>query len=556
MTPINYAQTEAVEHSFPNAKTSPKSTRGGHTIDSAYLSPFKHGSQPGFRDSRSGSEPDSLIDLYGHPRSSAGKSVGDNSDKTERSDHPPMDYANIDEDEDPEKSRWIHRDKLAMIESKEMEEAGITPPPQRARAESRSKNRREPSQDQHVNGAPEHEPEVRSAKEGKKRRMQLPMRQEDQEDAVFQNFDLRTPEEIAAEPYTERPSSPMYRQQGLRSSSSRIPLPRSSPMPIPQEHIERNTPLPRKRGVSSGEEDTISYSHARSRNNSVGSQMLLDDHDYPASHPTQYASDSRPTSQGSVTRNRGPSNRTYPTQKSSITAPNSTSQKPRSTSVRSPSTPIRPRSRSGLEPRPPSAINRPEGDPPWLATMYKPDPRLPPDQQLLPTHAKRLQEEQWEKARKESEARQSQRAENGEMEGETLVEQGKGRDSSPLAVYTRSGLQAPSNLNTSRRERQMQDEDRGSGTEWPLPKTSPKPPSGLGKSSPGTDSGRVASPIASPRVKPGQDISGNGNVPGSRNTGQEKAIDPFEKERASRSEMDEEKEAKMKEKGCACCVVM
>ena len=29
--------------------------------------------------------------------------------------------------------------------------------------------------------------------------------------------------------------------------------------------------------------------------------------------------------------------------------------------------------------------------------MYKPDPRLPPDQQLLPTVARRLQQEQWEK---------------------------------------------------------------------------------------------------------------------------------------------------------------
>jgi hypothetical protein len=29
--------------------------------------------------------------------------------------------------------------------------------------------------------------------------------------------------------------------------------------------------------------------------------------------------------------------------------------------------------------------------------MYKPDPRLPPDQQMLPTVAKKLQQEQWEK---------------------------------------------------------------------------------------------------------------------------------------------------------------
>jgi hypothetical protein len=29
--------------------------------------------------------------------------------------------------------------------------------------------------------------------------------------------------------------------------------------------------------------------------------------------------------------------------------------------------------------------------------MYKPDPRLPPDQQMLPTLAKKMQQEQWEK---------------------------------------------------------------------------------------------------------------------------------------------------------------
>jgi hypothetical protein len=28
--------------------------------------------------------------------------------------------------------------------------------------------------------------------------------------------------------------------------------------------------------------------------------------------------------------------------------------------------------------------------------MYKPDPRLPPEQQIIPTHAKRMRQEQWE----------------------------------------------------------------------------------------------------------------------------------------------------------------
>jgi hypothetical protein len=39
----------------------------------------------------------------------------------------------------------------------------------------------------------------------------------------------------------------------------------------------------------------------------------------------------------------------------------------------------------------------PEGDPPWMINSYKPDPRLPPDQQLLPTVARRLQQEKWER---------------------------------------------------------------------------------------------------------------------------------------------------------------
>ncbi|KAI5285277.1 hypothetical protein KEM54_000696 [Ascosphaera aggregata] len=39
----------------------------------------------------------------------------------------------------------------------------------------------------------------------------------------------------------------------------------------------------------------------------------------------------------------------------------------------------------------------PTGDPPWLASSFRPDPRLPPEQQILPTHAKRMLQEQWEK---------------------------------------------------------------------------------------------------------------------------------------------------------------
>lgn len=39
---------------------------------------------------------------------------------------------------------------------------------------------------------------------------------------------------------------------------------------------------------------------------------------------------------------------------------------------------------------PRNPINRPEGEAPWIADMYKPDPMLPQDEQIVPTHAKRL----------------------------------------------------------------------------------------------------------------------------------------------------------------------
>ncbi|KAI5292260.1 hypothetical protein KEM52_006491 [Ascosphaera acerosa] len=39
----------------------------------------------------------------------------------------------------------------------------------------------------------------------------------------------------------------------------------------------------------------------------------------------------------------------------------------------------------------------PVGEPPWMASSFRPDPRLPPEQQILPTHAKKLLQEQWEK---------------------------------------------------------------------------------------------------------------------------------------------------------------
>ena len=456
----------------------------------------------------------------------------------DRSERPaPQDEYYLD-DEDPERSRWIHRDKLAIIESHEMKEAGIKLPPQQLRSISRSKGRRELDLRQEELDMPEEEVEIPIAKERKKQRTRSPVRQEEgAEETAIHEFDLRTPEEIAADNYTESQNSTVHRQPDLRKSSSRIPLPRSSPMPIPQEHIERDTPLPRKRGASgnwTGEENGIVYNKARSRGNSVGSQVLLDDADASYNTPTPI---SRPGSEGSPTKARtGSNSRPTARGKISTTRTPDTQQKPRSTSANSPRTPTlpRPKSRSGLEPRPPTAINRPEGEPPWLATMYKPDPRLPPDQQLLPTHAKRLQQEELERAQKEGGKRRLDGKESPQLPSEF----------SPLAEHTVNGLQPPSR---DADEPSLQEQR---GPEWPLSVATPgRNPNQRPLGSPlNTDTSQHGGYSTIPRMKELSPVSQSGNS---------KPVDPFEKERIAREqEKDKENVKNKKEGGCGCCIVM
>lgn len=538
--------------------------RSGAGMDPSYLSPPpKIGSRPELNASRSGSEADSLLDLYSKPRSLGESSLRGSMDRTDRvlaQEEPFL------EDEDPERSRWIHRDKLAMIESHEMQEAGIKLPPQRQKsAASRSRSRREKnrSQDQ-TTMVTDQDDEIPSLKDRKKRRMESPTRQDDGGDHTLANdFDIRTPEEIAADNYADTNTSNEYRQaQPDQRKSSRIPLPRSSPMPIPQDHIERDTPLPRKRGISgnfsNGDENGLSYTRVRSRNNSVGSAILLDDMETIPNPTSTPASKLTPLSQSALSKTqRTPSSAQRPKSRSGLeTTP--LSQKPRNVSTTaSPRTPssTRPKSRSGLEPRPATAVNRPEGEAPWLATMYKPDPRLPPEEQLLPTHAKRLQQEQWERAQKESQQRMreteaQQRKHNHQKPPAQLP-----REFSPLAEHTINGLQPSS------RDADEQTLQERSASEWPLTQTTPRkpPPAASGglNANPalgGDDGGQHAGYSPIPRVKQGASLT-LGNItdirPGQR------TLDPFERERMARR--DEEKggrDERKKEKACGCCVVM
>lgn len=479
-----------------------------------YLSPHvTDGLRPTPGDvSRSGSEPDSLLDLYGHPQSRV--ESGDRVDRTNTNETLYLD------DEDSENSRWIHRDKLALIENHEMQEAGIKLP-QLGSSNNKAHGSTEHS---HRHEGRDHDQKLYDVEKGKQSQLRSSSPQQapvESQDHALQ-FDLRTPEEIATAPISTYNSPPMHRHQGLRSSSSRIPLPKSSPVPIPHEHITRNIPLNRSRGASGnwnvGDEDSISYNKNRSRSHSVGSQVLLDDGETFDDSPS-----TSPSYRGAGKIGQTPSGGARKATSALRNA--SGSQKPRTTSTPYRSSPgQRPKSRSGLETRPPTAINRPEGDPPWLDTMYKPDPRLPPDQQLLPTHAKRLQQEKQEK--------------DGTF-APTLDEH-----SNRIAVHNQEGpdlstvgnnIEAPNSGNNLETSTSSNDLEIQKGSEndsaWPL-KTSPTKENG----SPGLGGAEHGGYSTIPKVQSPPPMS----IAASSKPAQQ----PRQEEQVP------------KERGCRCCIVM
>lgn len=339
--------------------------------------------------SRNGSEADSLLDLYRQHK------IGLNGAPSSISNEAMPPWSSSNEDE-ADQEKWIHRDKLAVIESQEARAAGIKIP----REFDVNSEVMDYDHDSYTNMAEDNGSDLRGAsgiKYNALRSSSPIVVEHDQEEGFFHN--LRRSSEFVGEPY-EEPSSPrVYSSPGVRSSSSRIPIATSSPLPISQEHLERITPLARKRGASGKwDEDGPVYGKLRSRSHSVGSQVLLDGGELVDSTPTStfYAQ-----SPNSPMRLSTPSKyQAVSSGRKTSSAPHavSTTQKVRSASATTRGSPLqRPATRSGPEGRPTTAVNRPEGDAPWLADMYKPDPRLPQDQQIIPTHAKRLQQEQWER---------------------------------------------------------------------------------------------------------------------------------------------------------------
>ena len=323
-----------------------------------------------------------------------------------------------------EETAWIHRDKLAQIESKEMAEAGIdyrssgTPRHDRARSRSASRvsyQRRRDEQDGDTYGGaaayseedlptgPHHDyPQQRSPQqdfESHRHDMISPMHDEtDGEEAVDDSEHYTQ----TAVPFQRDLQS--YNRQVARPATSRIPVSRNSPAPVSTNVINRDSPSIRSRNNSnawnSSPEDGKRLMRPRSQSlgsYNAGSGRPMTPQSPPRSRPASSHLTNSPkqmltSSPNPRVTSRGPASQPTGRKTNNGTRVLSGSHS-RTASLQNKHTAgQRPRSIG----RPPGPINRPEGEPPWLADMHKPDPRLPPDQQILPTHAKRMMREQGE----------------------------------------------------------------------------------------------------------------------------------------------------------------
>ena len=336
---------------------------------------------------RHGSEAGSSKGVYGHD--SGSRSVGNIRESSEGFKVPTS-----------EEAKWIHRDKLAKIESEELHQAALLF--HRRTGDSKSSRGRSHISGSSSVGSPpvEHTepwPQLQE-EEYDESRASVPFdgngttttTTDHAVDHERKNWDLRRPEEIAAE---DDGASGFYRNPALRKSSSKIPIPTASPAPILPDQ-----PGSRSRTTTIGDDDAASIPIPRR-----ASEPLAVDHDTSSTPAASTPpSGSRPNSRGAQTAMQSANGRkpagakgagSTPRKTSAPPANRKTTPKPRTTSGANSTQ--RPTTRG--ETRPNTAVNRPEGDPPWLATMYKPDPRLPPEQQIIPTHARQLQQEQWEK---------------------------------------------------------------------------------------------------------------------------------------------------------------
>lgn len=463
---------------------------------------------------RSGSESDSLLDLY-----RSNPSSGNISQQAADNDIPENMYRPQEDDPDG----WIHRDKLAKIESEELQAAGLNLATARRNGPKPSK--RDTSLGRASEDKSGYDGRAGETDVGRPRVAQSLEQVEDDQP----NWDFRTPEEIAADQSSQVHLTPMARKSG-----SKIPVLTTSPLPIPQERIERDTPLVRKRTISNSmsPEDGIPVLKSRTRRGSTGShQLLQDESDHLLHTPGPTNSKSQIQKSASPTKTKTKPGQPSPPGTLADRKVSGTSRKPSTNNKNgvTPSPNQRPGTRSGELDRPRTAVNRPEGDPPWLATMYKPDPRLPPDQQIIPTHARRQQQVQWDE--------------------EGAIPNTYDRNFSPLAIHSPNGLVNPHspNLPSSPSPNPGRTQDLNA---WPL-KTVPSVRNSV-NGRPGTGGSSNAGYSTMPRVQSPAIIQSPRMGSISSTPGQPPPSSRMQVQRLGHNDIDE----KVKDKGCGCCVVM
>ncbi|OBS28099.1 hypothetical protein FPOA_02039 [Fusarium poae] len=376
-----------------------------------------------------------------------------------------------------EGSKWIHRDKLARIESEELQAAGIYIPRSRNQSKQR-RGDRDRSRSAMRRGTDTSE--TRSRKNSTAVDSRSP-------EIGGESWDLRTPEEIAEE------ENNAYFHANSHKGGSRIPVAKARP----------------------GSSHMMKGSDAMSINSNFNNSSL------PA--PKRTATDNPSPKKNA----NGPRKTSAP----SKTATGTNRPKTRSGSVgNSITNATRPTTRSGeLSP----GNKAPEGDPPWMINSYKPDPRLPPDQQLLPTVARRLQQEKWEKEGKFGDVYD--------------------KDFRPL---NDNALGKEHHENRSGDETDSKEKEEGqAGGEWPL-KLEPKSPTqraGGYSTMPRISDKPTNSPLPSPRtpMSPNAPLSPNG--PGQEQPKEEQSAEqPVQQQQPQRQQpADDDSKG-----GCGCCVVM
>ncbi|KAM3509325.1 hypothetical protein MY10362_000660 [Beauveria mimosiformis] len=247
-----------------------------------------------------------------------------------------------------DQSKWIHRDKLARIETEELEAAGFFLP--KGRSSSRTARRNE----SRLSHTAEPDPNTNRTKKDSASIEPL---------SSPPTWDLRTPQEIA-----DAQANAYFTNNAL-TGSTRIPVAKISPVPIALEFLEHGSLAARQ---NSDEDVPLSYDKTRSRSASAAFR----DSSSSATNGKPPVADSSPKKHA---------------RKNSTSNP----MRPGTRGKDSPSSAgSRPPTRNG---RTASRAKHPEGEPPWMANTFKPDPRLPPDQQIPPFVAKKMAQEQMEK---------------------------------------------------------------------------------------------------------------------------------------------------------------